>query len=520
MNKTISINIGGQFFHIDEDAFSKLDNYINAIKKSINTEGKDEIIADIESRIAELFQQRILQPNGVIKEENVNDIITIMGQPEDYIISDEPINNTNTFHNFDNDINYTEGKTNRKLYRDPSQKVLGGVCSGIGNYFNIDPVWIRILFIVLIFFYGVPLLAYPILWIIIPKAVSPSQILEMKGIPVNINNIEKEVRESLGKYINGSKKVVSKGTNIIKKFVGITLIIFSITAIFGSGFAPLSLINTSSKINNNFPLSTINLEQYIDFPVSHFTVGILFFLCCALPFFMLLLVGIKLVYSKMKNTRWILLILAIIWIACSTIIAYLIFQVKVNKDEITNAIENFAKTEITNKTELLLSSKDTLVLNFKNDNRLYANDTISNNNYNVNRNILVNFSQSTVDQTYVEIEETRFLNTNTHISINGGKYKVETSKIPTSLPYEMSYNKPVLNLSKSILTHKNNLQDYDDDDIDSDVSRVRVNIYLKEGQLVKLNEEDDRYFYDRLEDGIQVYRMTNGSLVPTQGTQE
>ena len=518
MNKTVSINIGGQFFHIDEDAFNQLDTYINAIKQSINTEGKEEIIADIESRIAELFYERIQQPNGVIRKENVEEIISIMGQPEDYIIEDEPrFSQTNAYND---EYTTSDSKTTRKLYRNPDQKVIAGVCSGIGNYFNIDPVWVRILFLVLIFFYGVPLLIYPILWIIIPKAVTPSQILEMKGIPVNINNIEKEVRDSLGKYIDGSKRAVSTGTNIIKKFIGVTLIIFSITAIFGSGFGPLALMSNSSKLNNDFPLSTLNLEQYIDFPVSPLTVGILFFLCCALPFFMLLLAGIKLVYSKMKHTRWIIFILAIIWIACTSIIGYLIFQVSINKDEISDAIENLAKTEITNKTDLLISTQDTLVINFKNDNRLYSNDTLSNSNYNTNRNILVNFSQSTLDQTYVEVEEKRFVNSSTHISINGGKYKVETNKIPTSLPYEMSYTKPVLNLSKTILTHKNNTEDYNEHDFDSDVSKVRVNIYLKEGQLVKLNEEDDRYFYDRLEEGIQVYRMTNGSLVPTQGTQE
>src|SRR5690606_12511516 len=121
----------------------------------------------------------------------------------------------------------------------PDSKIIGGVCSGIGHYFNIDPVWMRILFIVLVFFYGVSFLIYPILWIIIPKAVTPSQILEMKGIPVNINNIEKEVRESLGKYVDGSKRIVSSGTTFIKKFIGITLVIFGIGGIFSSGIIPL-----------------------------------------------------------------------------------------------------------------------------------------------------------------------------------------------------------------------------------------------------------------------------------------
>src|SRR5690554_4717787 len=376
MNKTISINIGGQFFHIEEDAFTQLDHYINAIKLSIAEEGRDEIIDDIENRIAELFQQRITQPNGVIRKAEVEEIISIMGQPEDYIIDDNA--NTNAYST-SNETNSQDNKRVRKLYRDPDSKILGGVCSGIGHYFNIDPVWMRILFIVLVFFYGVSILIYPILWIIIPKAVSPSQILEMKGIPVNINNIEKEVRDSLGKYIESSKKTISSGTNIVKKFVGITLIVFSIMAIFGSGFGPLVLMDSEINVNNNFPLSASNIEQFLDLPFSKFTIGLFFFLCCALPFFIMLVIGIKLMYSKMKHTRWIVSILTLIWLATVFAIGLVVSKIVLNKDKISEAFEKFAKTEITHTTPLQLTNQDTLIINFKNDSRLYSHDSIPSN---------------------------------------------------------------------------------------------------------------------------------------------
>lgn len=516
MNKTVSINIGGQFFHIDEDAFQRLDNYINAIKQSINTEGKDEIIADIENRIAELFHERIQQPNGVIRNENVEQIISIMGQPEDYIIEDEPRNQQDNYTYSDSSTINDKGP--RKMYRNPDQKILGGVCSGIGHYFNVDPVWIRILFIVLVFFYGVSFLIYPILWIIIPKAVTPSQILEMKGIPVNINNIEKEVRESLGKYIDGSKKVINTGTNYVKKFIGITLMIFSVTGILGSGFSPIAMY----KSNGKFPLTEVNLQQYLDIPISTFSLGILLFLCFALPFFILLILGIRLVYSKMKYSGPIIALLGILWLVCIGFMGYLVFQISLNKDKIEEAIKNYSKTEITNKTDLLLSNQDTLVLNFINDKRLYANDTLSNTNFITSDKIVVQFSQSTINESYVEIEETRFMNTSTQISINGGQYKIQTDKIPTALPFYIEYTKPVLNLSKNILSNRtdDSYENTEDIDIDSDINKVKVNVFLKEGQLVKLNKEDDRYFYEHLENGIQVYRMTNGSLVPTRVTEE
>lgn len=510
MNKTVSINIGGQFFHIDENAFTTLDNYINAIKRSIDTEGKDEIIADIENRIAELFHQRI-QPNGVIRMETVEEIIAIMGQPEDYIIGDEK---NSSSYNF-SDENTQTVRSTKKLYRTADQRVLGGVCSGLGYYFNIDPVWIRILFIVLVFFYGVSILIYPILWIIIPKAVSPSQILEMKGIPVNINNIEKEVRDSLGKYIESSKKAISSGTNIVKKFVGITLIVFSIMAIFGSGFGPLILMDSEINVNNNFPLSASNIEQFLDLPFSKFTIGLFFFLCCALPFFIMLVIGIKLMYSKMKHTRWIVSILALIWLATVFAIGLVVSKIVLNKDKISEAFEKFAKTEITHTTPLQLTNQDTLIINFKNDSRLYSHDSIPSNNYSTNKNIRVDFVLSTVEEPYVEVEETKFSSSNTKIQINNGKYEVETSKIPNSLPYELSYNKPILHLAKQIITYKTD-DDWDDEDTfdESDVNKVRIKVYLKKGQLVKLNEKDDRYFYHRLYRGIQVYRMENGFLQP------
>ena len=508
MNKTISINIGGQFFHIEEDAFTQLDHYINAIKLSIAEEGRDEIIDDIENRIAELFQQRITQPNGVIRKAEVEEIISIMGQPEDYIIDDNA--NTNAYSTA-NETNSQDNKRVRKLYRDPDSKILGGVCSGIGHYFNIDPVWMRILFIVLVFFYGVSFLIYPILWIIIPKAVTPSQILEMKGIPVNINNIEKEVRESLGKYVDGSKRIVSSGTNFIKKFIGITLIIFGVLGILGSGFAPLVVLDSNYGADQSFPLSALNIQEYLNLPLSEYTIGLFFFLCCGIPFILMILLGIKLMYSKLRYTRWIALLLSIIWLISVFMIGLVISKIALKKDKIKETIENLAKTEITKKTELKLSSQDTLVLNFVNDSRIYSNDTLSNTNYSTNSNIKINFATLTIGEPYMEVEETKFVNTSTQIIINNSVKNVQTNRFPTTLPYEISYTKPVINLSKKILYHYNN-QDETAFDYEYDHSKVRINIYIKEGQLIKANGEDNRYYEDHLENGVQVYQFIDDDL--------
>jgi hypothetical protein len=144
MNKTVSINISGQYFHIDENAYQKLRNYLSAIKKSLqDSQGEDEIMADIESRIAELFSEKIQNNQQVISIEDVDDMIAILGQPEDFKI--------------DQDIFGQEGTASasetqkRQLFRDIDNAYIGGVSSGLGHYFGTDPLWIRLIWILLVF---------------------------------------------------------------------------------------------------------------------------------------------------------------------------------------------------------------------------------------------------------------------------------------------------------------------------------------------------------------------------------
>ena len=196
MNKTVNINIGGLFFHIDEDAYQKLSRYFDAIKRSLsNSSGKDEIMKDIEMRVAELFTERQKSDKHVINNKDVDEVVTVMGQPEDYRIDDET-EESKTF-------NYNStGK--RKLYRDKDRGLIGGVCTGLGHYFGIESVWIKLFFLVLFFGFGTGLIAYLVLWIAMPKAVTTSEKLEMTGAPVTISNIEKKVREE---FENVSDKI-------------------------------------------------------------------------------------------------------------------------------------------------------------------------------------------------------------------------------------------------------------------------------------------------------------------------
>ena len=197
MNKIFNINLGGYPFVIDDDAYQKLDKYLNTIRKHFRkSEGCDEIVGDIEARIAELFNEHA-KGQPIVGMRDVEGVIQIMGTPAEFgaeadeLIEDEPKKSRSKTKS---GAKYTTGK---RLYRDADDKVIGGVCSGMAAYFGFeDPLLFRLLFAVL-FFSGVGLLLYILLWIIVPKAKTSSDKLSMKGEPVNVNNIAKQVEEEL-----------------------------------------------------------------------------------------------------------------------------------------------------------------------------------------------------------------------------------------------------------------------------------------------------------------------------------
>ena len=206
MNKTVNINLGGMFFHIDEDAYQKLTRYFDAIKRSLsNSTGQDEIIKDIEMRVSELLTEKQKTEKHVVGLKDVDEVIAIMGQPEDYKIDDEsPESNSSDF---------SSPKT-RKLYRDTENGMIGGVLAGLGHYFGIDKAWLRVILLILFFAWGIGFMAYIILWIVMPEAKSTAEKLEMTGEPVTISNIEKKVREEFENVSDKLKKWIMTNSEI------------------------------------------------------------------------------------------------------------------------------------------------------------------------------------------------------------------------------------------------------------------------------------------------------------------
>ncbi len=203
MNRTITMNLSGIIFHIEEDAYEKLNKYLATIKGYFNaTEGRDEIMGDIESRIAEMLQEKVNQTKQAVLLSDVESIIAVMGKPEDFAGENEHTESNAPKQ----DTSAQERRYNKRLFRDPDDKVLAGVCSGIANYFDLDPIWIRGAFAITFFAFGSGVLLYFVLWAIMPLARTTAEKLQMRGEKVDINNIGKTVNEEL----NDLKKRVNR----------------------------------------------------------------------------------------------------------------------------------------------------------------------------------------------------------------------------------------------------------------------------------------------------------------------
>ena len=184
MKITVSINLGGYSFNIDEDAYAELKRYLKNLELHFaGEESSSEILSDIESRMAELFRSKLTNYKQVINIEDVYQVITVLGTPED--ISD------------------TEGPSARdkfsspgyhRMYRDTDHRVIGGVCAGIAAFWDIELWLVRLIFFVLAMM-GVGILIYLILYIVLPEAKTTAEKIAMKGNPVNIHNIKDSVKQ-------------------------------------------------------------------------------------------------------------------------------------------------------------------------------------------------------------------------------------------------------------------------------------------------------------------------------------
>ena len=360
MNKTIDINLAGVFFHIDETAYTHLKNYLEALRATFqNTEGKEDILADVEARIAELLNDRKANKDQVIEEEDIQAVVKILGQPEDFVLEEEGASTSTAA---------------KKLFRDSEDSYVGGVASGLAHYFGLDTGWLRVIWVLLAFFSGGSfVLIYILFWILIPEAKTTAEKLQMKGEPVTVGNIEKKIKEEVHNLADKVKNVdyekagatlkkksksffdnlASVALSLIKitgKLIGIGLIMIASLALFGIsiGFIVTNVVSWISE----FPFDFIDVALLQNIPL--WILLVLLFCLLGIPLVFVLIVGIKLVAPASNPFGfWGRLVLFGIWLLS------LIIMIVVGTIEAKSHMFSYQATENFNHS---IATSDTLKL--------------------------------------------------------------------------------------------------------------------------------------------------------------
>jgi len=232
MKKNISINISGIIFHIEEDGYENLKKYLDSINKYFASfDDSSEILADIESRIAEIFLSKLNEGKQIITADDVSALMATMGSVNDFRAAEEQESSTKgqkfsqSYSENPNDDSGRSYNQPKQLMRDQKRKTLGGVCAGLGSYLNVDPVWIRLIFAILTFAYGITLIAYVIMWIVVPGSYE----LE-----------EPEVTKKL--FRDTDRKVLGGVAGGVASFLGVDIILVRVLFIICSVVGGLGVL--------------------------------------------------------------------------------------------------------------------------------------------------------------------------------------------------------------------------------------------------------------------------------------
>lgn len=387
------MNLSGIIFHIEEDAYEMLNKYLSTIKGYFkDSEGRDEIMSDIESRIAEMLQEKVSNTKQAVLKMDVESVIAVMGKPEEFAGDNQE--NQKTESTQSEKSSYSEGNKRRRVFRDPDDKVLGGVCSGIANYFDFDPIWLRAAFAVSFFVFGSGLILYIILCIIIPKAQTTAEKLEMRGEKVDINNISKVVNEEFeelkkrvdkfGKEV-GSKETrerVRTSTEKAGDFIGdvlknifqilgkiisvfiIILAVFFIIVLLGSLFGRNFIHMNINDVD--FSYSIYDMMHSIfpnDLPIEFAVIGLVLFL--GLPLLSMIYGGIRHLFGIKQKNKIVGYTTSILWFTGLAFIIYVVYQVSDDFREDATSKHNI---------ELVSTKSDTLYLSVKQLEKYGLND--------------------------------------------------------------------------------------------------------------------------------------------------
>ena len=270
VKKTISISIGGYSFQVEEDAYARLEKYLSGVKERFASYvGADEIVSDIEGRMAEQFTGKAGE-SKIVTLAIVEEMIAVMGQPEQMGGEDRATGHAGS-------ATGSSDFSGKRFYRSLDNAMLGGVASGIAAYFgDFDPLWVRLAFALSVFFGGLGVVLYLILWIIVPAARTDTEKMQMRGEPVNLRNIEETVKARVDEVKNrdysGFKKIlvlpfrflgaviraagsVSKNLfSVVFRIVGFFLTVAAALAIAGIVVALVSILFNAHSSYFDFPI--------------------------------------------------------------------------------------------------------------------------------------------------------------------------------------------------------------------------------------------------------------------------
>lgn len=350
MDKSIKINIAGILFQIDEEAYRILRDYLQEINNRFkNVQGGHETIEDIESRIAEIFQSQ----NGLagtVSKENVQAMISVIGKPEDFDHSDvvtEP-------------YVYTTHK--KRMYRNPDDKIISGVCGGIGAYMNTDPVLIRILFVLFAAFGGIGFFVYLALWIALPPANSETQKRELYGKAYNSarsQNMQTDGAYNTSGIGNGINEIFRAIGRVCYIILRIFLIIIGVTFVLTGFLTILSFVMIfvfkfpNAYTSHGFDMNLTYFPDFLNFivnPVLTPWIIALTLVAFILPMLALIYWGVKMIFWFKANDAVFSLVGLVLWVMALAALSIILFN-----DGIS-----FAETGKSSFKNILSTKPDTL----------------------------------------------------------------------------------------------------------------------------------------------------------------
>lgn len=336
MNKTIIININGTVFHIEEQAYELLKEYMTEVKRHFfNSADSLEITTDIENRIAEMFTEILARENRqAIIDQDVEAVIEQMGSVKDFETAEE-----DSSTGFGEPAYTTAIPSSRRLFRDPDDHLIGGVCAGIANYFDLQPVWVRLFFAIAFVFAGTGFFVYIILWIIVPKALTRADKMAMKGEPLDLQgfkrNFEAELssvggrlndmrtearplvyktRDFISDFFHHLATFLSGAGKIIIKLLGIGIILLCVAGIIA---IIIALVATWFFGANNFSLPDVF------FSYTHINqVRVAFALLAIIPLTTIIVVVSAAIFNTTNINRSAGVTLLVVWLSSLAVLGY------------------------------------------------------------------------------------------------------------------------------------------------------------------------------------------------------